>query len=243
MYIVSNNRIPVSDTELDDIQRETGLRFPPSYRSFLTRYGQGTYGGWVNVTSPDPDVLQPFAEYDFWLHDEDSPITQEQIKECVSIGTSIDGDFLAVHPQTDGILWLPRHDEIITLKPCGEDLFTNTLDRIYLDAYKQASTAPPYFEPWNDTRLHAFFRFVPLEGGLPMTELASLCKARFQPDLVVEDEYSCKIFLQALGGYLRFNYAIGTEIAAFYEKDRSKQYEDMASFLQQHGCKLWPQSG
>lgn len=242
MYIVSNKQIQVPVAELNEIQWETGVRLPPSYQSFLTEYGQGTYRGWVNITRPDPDVLQPFAEYDFWLHDDDCPITQAQIKQCVSIGTSIDGDFMAVHPQTDGILWLPRHGENITLRKCEEVLFTHSLDRIYLEEYKEDNSEPSYFEPWNDTRMHAFFRFTSPEASLSMPALALMFRERFRPDLLVENEHVCKIFLQALGGYLRFNYAYRTEIAVFYEKDSSNLYEDIALFLQQHHCQLWPQS-
>ncbi|MED4732090.1 hypothetical protein P9597_28980 [Aneurinibacillus migulanus] len=238
MYIVSDKRIQVPAIEIDDIQKETGTQFPSSYKFFLTQYGEGTYCGWVNITRPDPEVLQPFVEYDLWLHDEECPITQAQIKQCVSIGTSIDGDFLAVHPQTEGILWFPRHAEKITLKPCREDLFTHTLDRIYREEYKQNNSVPAFFEPWNDMRIHTFFLFSSREGSLSMPALARLCKERFQPDLVFENEYTCKIFLQALGGYVRFNYAYGVEIAVFYEKDRSKLYEDISLFLQQHNCQL-----
>ncbi|GIP32706.1 hypothetical protein J2TS4_19160 [Paenibacillus sp. J2TS4] len=238
MYIVSDKRIQVPAIELDVIQRETGTQLPPSYRFFLTQYGEGTYCGWVNVTRPDSEVLQPFAEYDFWLHDEECPVTQAQIRQCVSIGTSIDGDFLAVHPQIEGVLWFPRHAEKITLKPCGEDLFTHTLDRIYREEYKQNHFAPAFFEPWNDTRRHAFFLFTYREGGLSMPALARLCKERFQPDLVFENEHTCQIFLQALGGYMRFNYAYGMEIAVFYEEDRSTLYEEISLFLQQHNCQL-----
>ena len=112
MYIVSQPK-PPSEDRIQALTTVDAISFPPGYLRFLRRFGEGTYRGWMNVQLPDTEVLKPFAEYDLWEHDADSPITQQQIGECIAIGTTVDGDFLAVHPQTAQLLWLPRHDEYL----------------------------------------------------------------------------------------------------------------------------------
>ncbi|WP_231638605.1 hypothetical protein [Paenibacillus sp. JCM 10914] len=122
MYIVSEPK-SLSDPQIQaHVKEETGS-WPPGYLDFLRRVGQGTYRGWMNVQIPDPEVLKPFAEYGLWEFDADSPITEQQIGDCIAIGTTVDGDFLAVHPQTAQLIWLPRHEEylrVISLLQAGE---------------------------------------------------------------------------------------------------------------------------
>ncbi|MFK0523060.1 SMI1/KNR4 family protein [Paenibacillus illinoisensis] len=115
MYVVSHTLKPVSAEELGYFEQQYSVSLPASYRQWLEQYGEGTYSGWMNIQRPDQEVLKPFAEYDFWMHTEDTPVSLDQLKECISLGSSVDGDFLAIHPEIDGLLWLPRHDEQITL--------------------------------------------------------------------------------------------------------------------------------
>lgn len=243
MYIVSERLSLASAEELERLERETGVRLPAAYREFMTSYGEGTYCNWINVTFPDPEVLPPFAEYGLWQHEADSPIAEEQLLECVSLGSSVNGDFLAVHPQTDGLLWLPRHDEEIVLVPCLEGPLARTLDKLYERQFGLPRPEPAYFEPWNGESEHVFFRFTGQSaGGVGLPALAERLRTKFPPDLLEENEYTCKCFYQALGGYVRFNYAIGTEIAVFYGTDRRALYEEIADFLQrQPGVGLFPQ--
>ncbi|OAB41977.1 hypothetical protein [Paenibacillus glacialis] len=107
MYIVSQPK-PLSDDRSQALAKEDAAFFPPGYLQFLGQFGEGTYRGWMNVQLPDMEVLKPFAEYDLWEHDEDSPITAQQIGQCVAIGTTVDGDFLVLHRETAQLLWLPR---------------------------------------------------------------------------------------------------------------------------------------
>ncbi|MFD0715437.1 SMI1/KNR4 family protein [Paenibacillus sp. GCM10027626] len=239
MYLVSNKSNPVASEETERMEREWKVKFPDDYIRFLAQYGEGTYKGWLNVQAPDPDVLPPFVEYGFWEHDETCPITEEQIGQCISIGTTIDGDFLAVHPDVDGVLWLPRHSERIAAKPAAEPDYTAFLDRIYYEAYGDAEHVPAYFEPWNATRQHAFFHFT-AEGDrrLAMHDLGQRCKERFGPDLVIENEYTGILFFQSMGGYVRFNYAYEREIAVFYEPDSGTLFDEMMQFLKRNHCRI-----
>jgi hypothetical protein len=240
VYIVSKMTSPVSAGKLEKLEREQGLKLPEAYVRFLVRYGPGTYRGWFNIDQPDLGVLKPFAEYEFWEHDEASPITQAQIAECVSIGTTIDGDFLAVHPDVEGIVWMPRHSETIKLYVCGGMDYTDTLNRIFAEKHSEASALPDFFEPWNPSRKHRFFRFSPYDAGFELPELARRCGERFAADLLLENVYSCKLFLLDLGGYIRFNYANRLEVAVFYEGGKELLYREIAGLLENNHCTALP---
>ncbi|KAF4323840.1 hypothetical protein G195_003035 [Phytophthora kernoviae 00238/432] len=113
--------------------------------------------------------------------EQDTPVTQEQLKECISIGSSVDGDFLAIHSDVKGLLWLPRHDESMILWTCSEADFGETLDRIYCGYYHQDKPlAPAYFEPWNELRNHTFYHLANVERKDSMKALAELCKSKFK---------------------------------------------------------------
>ncbi|MEI7024403.1 SMI1/KNR4 family protein [Paenibacillus sp. y28] len=236
MYMVSGLRSVVTDGELNDTEQRSGVRLPEAYRRFLTTYGEGTYRGVLNITRPDTGVLGEFAEYEFWEHDEKSPISREQIEQCVVVGTSIDGDFLAVSSEADGLLWLPRHSDRISLDQVHElELFQAFLNRKIAEVYESSPAEPAYFEPWHGQTQHAFFLLDKYRFTLP--ELAPLVKAQFGADLYISDEYSAQIFLQSLGGYLRLNYANGVEVAVFYEQGRETLFQQIADFLENHGCR------
>ncbi|WP_340013491.1 SMI1/KNR4 family protein [Paenibacillus sp. FSL K6-1318] len=240
MYIVSRALKPVPAEELDRFEQQHAISLPLSYRTWIEQYGEGTYTGWMNVQRPDPEVLKPFVEYDFWIHTDDSPISQHQLEQCISIGSSVDGDFLAVHPEVEGLLWLPRHDEHITLWTCSETEFGETLNRIYCGYYRQDKPISPlYYEPWNELRKHRFYHFTGTEQGSSMKELADKCKTEFKWDAVLENEYTCKLFMASMGGYVRFNYANGREVALFYEEKNGAEEatdNEISLFLQAQHC-------
>ncbi|WCF10709.1 hypothetical protein NDS46_13045 [Paenibacillus thiaminolyticus] len=242
MYIVSQRLTPVPSGVIRQAEQDMQVAFPGGYSRFLQQYGEGTYRGWFNIHSPDPDVLSPFAEYDLWEHKETSPITREQLRQCVVIGTTIDGDFLAVHPQAEGLVWLPRHSEMIRLIPPEAPSYTETLDRIYQETFGDAEPAvPAYFEPWNETAQHAFFLFNPENGSsLSLRELGTRCRGFFQPDLLIENEHTGKIFIRELGGYIRLNYAYGREVAVFYEEEAAELFGEIAHFLRSNHCRPVP---
>ncbi|REK71936.1 hypothetical protein [Paenibacillus paeoniae] len=241
MYLVSQPE-PLSPKQIQAMQ-EAAVSFPLGYLSFIERYGAGTYRGWMNVYSPDTEVLRPFPEYEIWEHDADSPITQEQIGECISIGTTVDGDFLAVHPQTGQLLWLPRHAERIVIislqvqEPADDETYATVLDDIYHQVYGSGQQGAVYYEPWSDTRSHRFLRLPPGTDGLTLPVLSGMFREVFSPDLVIENEYTCLLFYQELGGYVRFNYAYGQEVAVMYEQDAVNVFADMEQWLLSHGCK------
>lgn len=204
MYIVTEP-IGLSEHYKHLLETANEGQYPPAYTRFLQQYGEGTYRGWMNVQAPDPEVLRPFAEYGLWEHDEDSPITEQQIGECTAIGTTVDGDFLAVHPRVNGLLWLPRHAERIQAipLPAGEEEeavgYALILDGIYRMMYGRSQEESVYYEPWTGTREHFFLRMPPGAGPLALKELADLYRADHPPDLFIENPYVCYLFYRELG--------------------------------------------
>ncbi|WP_217560636.1 hypothetical protein [Paenibacillus sp. GbtcB18] len=244
MYLVSRPK-PLSDGINQALAIDEAV-FPPGYLRFLRSFGEGTYRGWMNVQLPDPEVLKPFAEYGLWEHDADSPITERQIAECVAVGTTVDGDFLAVHPQTAQLLWLPRHGERVTAIPLqtrereDEATYASVLDEIYRQVYGCGREGAVYYEPWTGSRSHFFLRLPPGQEGFSLVDLAGMCRAAFSPDLSVETEYSCFLFYQAWGGYVRFNYANGQEVAVMYEQDEIQAVDVIKQWLVSKGCEPYP---
>lgn len=244
MYIVSEPK-RLSEHHRQQLEAENTVLYPPAYLQFLQQYGEGTYRGWMNVQLPDPEVLRPFAEYGLWEHDQDSPITEQQIGECTAIGTTVDGDFLAVHPGVNGLLWLPRHAEQIQVipLPAGEPEedrgYALILDGIYRRMYGRSQEESVYYEPWTGTREHLFLRMPPGEGQLALTELADLCRAEAPPDLFIENPYVCYLFYRNLGGYIRLNLAGGQEVAVFYEQAAGQVSAKMKEWLLSKGCEQY----
>lgn len=242
MYIVSRPK-PLSEGQNHVLTKEDASMYPPGYIQFLQRFGEGTYRGWINVQLPDSEVLKPFAEYGLWECDEDSSINEQQIGECIVIGTTIDGDFLAVHPQMAGLVWLPRHSEqiqVISLQAWeqeDEGKYALMLDEIYRHVYGSRPTEAVYYEPWTGTRSHLFLRLEPGQGLLSLSELAGACQADFPPDLSIENPYTCFLFYQRMGGYIRINYAYQQEVAVFYEQDAGQAFAVIEKWLLSKGAK------
>ncbi|MCM3041246.1 hypothetical protein M3201_16195 [Paenibacillus motobuensis] len=241
MYIVSRQK-PLSEGQRQMLAKEDAAIYPPGYLRFLQRFGEGTYRGWINVQLPDSEVLKPFAEYELWECDEDSPITEQQIGECIAIGTTVDGDFLAVHPQMAGLLWLPRHAEYIKAislqarEQEDEGMYALVLDEIYCQVYGSSQEDSVYYEPWTGTRSHLFLRLPPGQDQISLPELAGMCQANFPPDLSIETPYACFLFYQQLGGYVRLNYAYQQEVAVFYEQDAQQAFAVIEQWLLSKGC-------
>lgn len=246
MYIVSRSQL-LSESQSQLLTSEDLALYPPGYVEFVRRWGEGTYRGWMNVQLPDTEVLKPFADYGLWEFDEDSPIQEQQISECISIGSTVDGDFLAVHPRA-GLLWLPRHaDQVKTItleqelaveKTWDGDTYSLVLDDIYRQVYELSPEKGAYYEPWTGTRSHVFLHLQTGEGQLTLPELAGECRAAYPPDFSIETPYVCLLFYRQLEGYIRFNYAYKKEVAVFYEPDMEQAFYVMQQWLVSKGCTI-----
>ncbi|QYK64488.1 SMI1/KNR4 family protein [Paenibacillus sp. S25] len=256
MYWVSTQHTPVATDELTNFEHTYGITLPLPYVAFLTRYGPGTYCGLLMIERPDPQLLQSYTDYELWTHDDNCPITAQQLGECVVIGSSIDGDFLAIHPQVEGLLWLPRHSEIITTKTLDVQVpFTETLEHILQDEFGRTEPFPRYFEPVSPDKTATFLLFSPLDTAeaynpanpgdqalnfapASLQALAQRFKQHFNSNLWIENEHICMAFLQTLGGYVRFNYAYGREVAIIYEPKAIVLRDEILAFLQKEHCRV-----
>lgn len=239
IYLVSPSK-PLSAAQSQVLTGQMAACWPPGYHQFIRHFGEGTYRGWMNVHMPDAEVLKPFVEYDLWEHDADSPITQAQIAECIAIGSTVDGDFLAVHPQSHQLIWLPRHEEkvraivLAAAAPEDETVYARMMDEIYRRIYGSEMSGAVYYEPWTGSSQHLFLRLPP--GPLSLPELAGRCREAYPPDLRMDNEYKGLLFYQKIGGYVRFNYAFGQEVAIKYEEDAVAFFSSLKEWLISQGC-------
>lgn len=231
MYIASDITQAVSQEWLQAWEAEQGLRLPDSYSQFIQTFGPGTYRGLLQVELPDEDRLREFADYELWEHPEEGPITREQIRDCCVLASTINGDFIAVSRHVEGLLWFPRHaDEIRVLSVMKGD-FTQSMDH-WLGAFYPQADPERYYEPWQEQGQHEFYLMDAEKGALK--SFAETLRATFAPELCVENEYTCKLFYRAIGGYVRFNYAYGREVAVSYALP-GELLSNITSMVVEHG--------
>lgn len=227
MYCTSTQFMRLSESEIVSIEHTGQIRLPQSYRDFMKAYGSGTYGGAICINFPDFEILNKYAENDFWEY-EDSPIRREQMKECVVIGNSIDGDYIAIHAGVDGYLILPRGSDEIKSFPCCNEDFLCTINKMGYSLYGE--DLYDYFEPAGNKHMfmHCF--------GKNMHKIIRRFKAAFQSDYLIENEYTCEVFLIRMGGYVRFNLSYGSEVVIYYSDYGMAHFEKVKSFLIENGC-------
>jgi len=111
------------ESEVDQAEQVLGMRFPPGYREYVTRFGEVFLGGtYVRIYPPrrilsgdnnNAEWRARIAQYWFWDDGKDV-LTKARALECVIIGDTFDGDELIVHPDQPGTIYvLPRHSEHI----------------------------------------------------------------------------------------------------------------------------------
>ncbi|MBO5146884.1 MAG: SMI1/KNR4 family protein [Lachnospiraceae bacterium] len=229
MYCTSEQKKRLSDSELISLEQKGMLKFPQPYIDFMKTYGSGTYGGAICINFPDFNILKDFAEYDFWEY-KDAPITKEQLCECVVIGNSIDGDYIAIHAKVKGYILLPRDSDMIELFPYENENFIGTINKIGKFLYDEEDLEN-YFEPVGNN--HEFFR----TADRNIHDLAGQFKTIFQGDYLIENEYICEVFLSGMGGYVRFNLSSGVEAAVFYSDYGMAYFKKVKKFLMENGCR------
>ncbi len=228
MYCTSTQMKLLSGSELRTLEQKGLDKFPRPYMDFMKNYGSGTYGGAICIYTPDFNSLKNFAEYDFWNYEE-APITKEQFHECAVIGNSIDGDFIAVHAEVKGYILLPRESDIITLFQDNDENFICTINKIGKLLYDE--NLADYFEPVGNKQV--FLR----ASDRNIHDLARRFKRAFKGDYLIENEYVCEVFLIDMGGYVRFNYSYGHEVAVFYSDYGLACFEKVKKFLKENGCR------
>lgn len=228
MYCTSTQMKLLSDRELISLEQKGLAKFPQPYIDFMKTYGSGTYGGAICINIPDFNILKDLAEYDFWEY-KDAPITKEQLYECVVIGNSIDGDYIAIHAMVKGYILLPRGSDIIELFPNDNENFICSINKIGKFLYDE--DLANYFEPVGNNQV--FLR----TADRNIHGLAKQFQTIFRGDYLIENEYVCEVFLIRMGGYVRFNLAYGFEVAVFYSDYGLACFEEVKKFLNENGCR------
>lgn len=142
---------------------------------------------------------------------------------------SIDGDYIAIHSQVEGYILFPRNSDIIKLFPYAEESFVYSINKI--GKYLYDEELENYFEPVGAQSLF-------LHASSEITEaLIEGFKTVFKGDYLIENEYICDVFLRRMGGYVRFNLALKSEIAVFYSDYGLACFEKVKKFLIDNGCK------
>lgn len=222
LYVTSMQLKVLSENEIVLFERQSKIKFPQQYCNFMNTYGIGTYSGAICISTPDFNILKDFSDYDFWQH-KNAPITKEQIKECIVIGNSIDGDFIAAHSNLDGYILLPRHSETITLVPYNDEKFIDTIIKIGHCFCNE--DLENYFEPLGGN--HIFLHYI----NKDLHDIVNLFRSTFRNDFLIENEYICEVFLTQMDGYVRFNLAYGFEVSIFYSDYGVECFRKVEKFL------------
>lgn len=227
MYCTSTQFRRLSESELISIEHNGQIKLPQSYRDFMKTYGDGTYSDAICINCPDFELLNKYAKDDFWEYD-GAPIRREQMKECVVIGNSIDGDYIAIHDDADGYILLPRHSERIELFSYRNEDFLRTVNRIGEFLYSEG--LDDYFEP-------SVSKYMVMRCTIKnVSKIISRFKAVFPSDYLIENEYTCKIFLSRMGGSVRFNLSSDHEVVIYYSDYGIAYVEQVKRFLNENGC-------
>ncbi len=227
MYITSTQLQVFSEHDLVSLEQQGHVKFPQPYRDFLKTYGGGTYGGAICINGPDFNLLKQYAEEDFWEYD-NSPIKREQMKECIVIGNSIDGDYITIHPAVRGYILLPRGSERIELFADDTEDFLCTINKIAAFLYNEE--LEDYFDPGGND--HLFLHY----SGKNVEELIRRFQAAFPSDFLIDNEYACSVFLLRMGGHVRISRSRGFEVAVFYSKYGAEFFVTVKNFLCENGC-------
>ena len=109
--------VQATSGDVDALEAKLWVTFPPGYREFVTRLGEGTLASTVRIYPPWR-VEKELAEWrrrinKYWFWDEGRDVLpKERALECVVVGDTLNGDELVFHPGRPGRLFvLPRDSE------------------------------------------------------------------------------------------------------------------------------------
>lgn len=143
LYVVSNERVIVTDAELAQLERALEATLPSGYRALVTTLGLGTISSVLEVKSPGAvlegraafiahRVLAP--EHRFWKNWNDFFLPGDEAK-LVSLATSLGGDEVCMHTDDPGVLVvLPRNrDSLFVADSFEEALFSFVSKRAWFE--------------------------------------------------------------------------------------------------------------
>jgi hypothetical protein len=100
VYAVYPSSKPVTQKQLDGLQRELGAELPRGLRDFLTRFGHGWVNDWLQIYLPDAGLLKEqreslvrdFHQYtcDYTTSFDAAKLAEADMRSCVQIGINQD---------------------------------------------------------------------------------------------------------------------------------------------------------
>jgi hypothetical protein len=126
IYAVTERLEPATPDQVAAAEAAIGVRFPPGYAEFVTRFGDGAVSNWVRVYPParvaeeHPGHRGRREEYYFWDEGADV-LTRDQVAASVLLADTYNGDEVIYHPaEPQGLFVLPRDEG--TIYPIGRTL-------------------------------------------------------------------------------------------------------------------------
>jgi hypothetical protein len=105
--------------DVDALEAKLWVTFPPGYREYVTRLGEGALASTIRIYPPwriEKELAgwrRRISKYWFWDEGRDV-LPRERALECVVVGDTLNGDELAFHPGRPGELFvLPRDSESV----------------------------------------------------------------------------------------------------------------------------------
>ncbi|MCA9889947.1 MAG: SMI1/KNR4 family protein [Anaerolineae bacterium] len=116
--IVGRPLVLATAAEVDALASRLWITFPVGYREFVTRLGEGIFGGSFVRIYPPWRIAKELQEWrhrikKYWFWDDDGGLLPKaRAIECVIIGDTLNGDELVFHPtRPDHLFILPRNSD------------------------------------------------------------------------------------------------------------------------------------
>jgi hypothetical protein len=113
--VASQTRVLVSPKEVTSLESELWFEFPPGYREFVTKLGQGVLSTLIRIYPPWQiakelnDWRRRIDKYWFWDAGR-KLLPKARALECVIIGDTVNGDELVFHPRRPRQLFVLPHE-------------------------------------------------------------------------------------------------------------------------------------
>lgn len=161
VQVVGEPLVLASADEVDALASRLWITFPPGYRDYVTRLGEGVMGGSLvrvylpwRIEKELPEWRRRINKYWFWDDGRDV-LPKERAVECVIIGDTVNGDELVFHPSRPNRLFvLPHESEQVF--DAGGDL---------LAAIEWMCTSGELVEPFDERKFEPFDSRAEQDGG------------------------------------------------------------------------------
>lgn len=188
--------------EIERVQRQHELVFPPSYADYLETLGAGIDSGVVEIWSPERIALERRKALE-WIGrhtwDAQDALVDLDPNALVLIATTCDGDRLALHPHhPKHVLWL--RDDVHEMVDLGTD-FHAALDEICDLADDEAR----WFAPTSMTTRATFHHAPGITMSAIVERILGFGRVRVQPERFEDGAEAWLVLVPAIGGTVRLH--------------------------------------